>query len=147
MKLLIHSKHQRLHRGNLGMDVISTHIFLGMWLLIHAGIRLIHVTKWAPELCNTTMNSPMALLLLPISVSMISAKRHENRKEEGDQYVRMKNLTPYLTSRGKVSNLFMTMWLVICHCSLVSNLSKQWVFFVFVLQVNCKRRNNLLCKR
>ena len=49
MKLLIHSQNSLVELLKFGNgNVISSHILLGIWLFIHVGIKLIHVSKRAP---------------------------------------------------------------------------------------------------
>ena len=56
---------QRLQRWNLGMynqfrngQVIPSYILLGMWIFIHVGIKLIHVSNRGPRrLVDTTYDA------------------------------------------------------------------------------------------
>ena len=50
MKLLIHSQTSTVQPLKFGNgQVISSHTLLGMWLLIHAGLKLIHVSNRGPS--------------------------------------------------------------------------------------------------
>ena len=58
MKLLIHTQTSTVQPLKIGNEyVISSHTLSGMWLLIHAGIKVNHVSKRCPWCLNYIWNN------------------------------------------------------------------------------------------